>query len=146
GMRLWQKGYTHNNISFPRGASTTITLPPTNNVPATVSSGQSSGDKAMKKRALYNYMLYRTPNQDKGVLTVLRGSAEGISKSFSKWKNSCSITGIRASGGIAPQPAPMGPGPGLVRGAKGNGGKLKGAYFNGDLMYKEMVKYFRKQK
>jgi hypothetical protein len=37
----------------------------------------------------------------------------------------------------------MGPGPGLVRGAKGNGGKLTGAYFDGDLMYSKMTEYFK---
>lgn len=143
GMRLWQRGYTHNNIPFPRGASCTITLPPCNNVPVTVASGRSSGDGAMEQKALYNYMLYRSPGQEKDVLTVFHGCAKAISGCFSAWKKSCSITGILASGGIAPQPAPMGPGPGLVRGAKGKDGKLTGAYFDGDLMYREMMKYFR---
>ena len=143
GMRLWQRGYTHNNIPFPRGASCTITLPPTDNVPVTIESGSSSGDNAMKQKALYNYMLYRAPRQDEDVLDVFRAAAKSVSECFSEWKDSCSISGIVASGGIAPQPAPMGPGPGLVRGAKGNGGKLTGAYFSGDLMYKKMMKYFR---
>jgi hypothetical protein len=143
GMRLWQRGYTHNNIPFPRGASCTITLPPTDNVPVTVESGSSSGDNAMKQKALYNYMLYRAPGQGKDVLIVFRAAAKTISECFSTWKDSCSISGIVASGGIAPQPAPMGPGPGLVRGAKGSGGKLTGAYFDGDLMYKKMMKYFK---
>jgi hypothetical protein len=143
GMRLWQRGYTHNNIPFPRGASCTITLPPCNNVPVIVASGRSSGDSAMAQKALYNYMLYRSPSQEKDALTVFRGCAKSVSRCFSVWKNSCSITGILASGGIAPQPAPMGPGPGLVRGAKGKDGKLTGAYFDGDLMYREMMKYFK---
>ncbi|MGB2630422.1 MAG: hypothetical protein WBD24_06160 [Candidatus Omnitrophota bacterium] len=146
GMRLWQKGYTHKNIPFPRGASCMITLPPTNNVPVTVGSGWSAGDAAMEEDALYNYMLYRAPRQGEMVNAVLRASAKAISKSFSEWKRSCSIVGIVASGGIAPGPAPMGPGPGMVRGAKGNGGKLAGAYIDGDLMYETMVEYFRQQK
>lgn len=145
GMRLWQRGYRHKNIPFPRGASCTITLPPCNNVPVTVGSGQSSGDKAITEDALYSYMLYRAPVQEKDVLVVFRGSAKAISECFLAWKSSCSIVGILASGGVAPQPAPMGSGPGLVRGAKGNDGKLAGAYFDGDLMYGKMVEYFRRQ-
>jgi hypothetical protein len=143
GMRSWQRGYTHSNISFPRGASCTITLPPTENVPVSVASGRSPGDRAMRETALYNYMLYRAPLQEKDVLVVLKGSAKAISECFKEWKDSCSIAGIIAGGGVAPQPAPMGPGPGLVRGAKGKGGKLKGAYFDGDCMYREMVGYFK---
>jgi hypothetical protein len=97
----------------------------------------------MREDVLYNYMLYRTPLQEKDVLVVLRASAKAISECFSDWKNSCSIVGIEASGGIAPQPAPMGPGPGMVRGAKGHNGKLAGAYFNGDMMYERMVSYLK---
>lgn len=146
GMRLWQRGYRHKNIPFPQGASCSYTMPPSNNVPVTVASGKSSGDKAMAEDSLYNYMLYRAPKDEENVLTVLRGTAKGISTCFNKWKSSCSIVGILASGGIAPQPAPMGTGPGPVRGAKGNGGKLIGPYFDGDLMYRVMIEYFESKR
>ena len=141
GMRKWQRGYAHDNIPFPRGASTTITLPPTNNVPVTVWSGKSTGDRAMKQQALYNYMLYRAPGQDKDVLVVFRICARAVSECFVIWKKACSISDILASGGIVPQSASMGPG--LVRGAKGNDGKLTGAYFDEDLMYGKMIEYFK---
>ncbi len=146
GMRKWQKGYAHRNIPFPQGASCTYTLPPCNNMPVVVSSGSSPGAKDMSETELYNYMLYRAPRQEESTLVVLRASAGAISECFARWEDSCSIVGILASGGIAPQPAPMGSGPGPVKGAKGNDGKLVGAYFNGKLMYARMVAYFRKQK
>jgi hypothetical protein len=146
GMRLWQRGYKHMNIPFPQGASCSYTMPPSNNVPVIVASGKSSGDKAMTEKALYNYMLYRAPKDEENLLTVFRGTAKGISRCFDKWKSSCSIVGILASGGIAPQPAPMGTGPGPVRGAKGNGGKLIGPYFDGELMYQVMIEYFESKR
>jgi hypothetical protein len=142
GMRLWQRGYAQTNIPFPQGASCAYTMPPSNNVPVVVASGRSSGDRAMTEEVLYNFMLYRAPGKNKEVLIVLRASAKGISVCFERWKDSCSIVGILASGGIAPQPAPMGTGPGPVRGAKGNGGKLIGPYFDGGMMREIMVKYF----
>ncbi len=142
GMRLWQRGYSHANIPFPQGASCAYTMPPSKNVPVTVASGRSSGDRAMAEGALYNFMLYRAPGKSKEDLIVLRASAKGISVCFEKWKGSCSIAGILASGGIAPQPAPMGTGPGPVRGAKGDGGKLIGPYFDGGMMREIMVRYF----
>ncbi|MEA3490115.1 MAG: hypothetical protein U9R44_07250 [Candidatus Omnitrophota bacterium] len=145
GMRLWQRGYSHKNIPFPQGASCTYTMPPSSNVPVTVGSGRSYGDKIMTEKALYNYMLYRVPRYEEDVLVVFRGSAKGVSECFIKWKKSCSIIGIIASGGVAPQPAPMGTGPGPVRGARGRNGKLVGPYFNGQRMKEILVQYFRQQ-
>jgi hypothetical protein len=142
GMRSWQRGYRNTDITFPQGASCTYTLPPCNNIPVTVASGRSSGDKEMTGDVLYSYMLYRAPKNEKEILIVFRGAAEAIAECFIKWKNSCSIVDILASGGIAPQPAPMGTGPGPVRGAKGQNGKLVGAYFNGPAMYNKMAEYF----
>jgi hypothetical protein len=143
GMRQWQRGYSHKNIPFPQGASCTFTLPPCKNIPVTVGSGRSTGDKAMTEKALYNYMLYRAPRDENDILEVFHASAKAISETFAKWKNSCSIVGILASGGIAPHPAPMGTGPGPVRGAKGNSGKLIGSYFDGNFMYSRMVECFQ---
>ncbi|MBD3426781.1 MAG: hypothetical protein GF409_06080 [Candidatus Omnitrophica bacterium] len=143
GMRLWQRGYTHSNIPFPQGASCSYTMPPSNNVPVLVSSGTSPGDSAMTESALYNYMLYRAPDDDEDVLVVFRACAKSIALCFRKWKESCSIVGILASGGIAPQPAPLGTGPGPVSGAKGSGGKLIGPYLDGDLLLDNMLKYLR---
>jgi hypothetical protein len=143
GMRKWQIGYINNDIPFPQGASCTYTLPPCNNMPVMLVSGSSSGDRYMSEDKLYNFMLYRTPGEGRSTLEVLHAAAGAISYCFDRWKNSCSIVGILASGGIAPQPSPMGQGPGPVKGAKGNGGKLVGAYFSGGLMYKRMVRSFR---
>jgi len=145
GIRTWQTRYSHENIPFPRGASCVYTLPPTFNVPVMVGSGKSSGDKAMVKEALYNYMLFKTPSDDKNVLLVLKAASFAIEACFIEWKKSCFITGILASGGIAPQPIPMGPGPGLVSGAKGEGGRLTGSQFNGALMYSKMYEYYEEQ-
>jgi hypothetical protein len=61
--------------------------------------------------------------------------------SFNVWEKRCAITGIIASGGIAPSPAPLGEGPGMVRGAKGNGGRLTGAYLDGAFIREKMEKY-----
>jgi hypothetical protein len=88
-------------------------------------------------------MLYRAPRDKNDILEVFHASAKAISETFAKWKNSCSIVGILASGGIAPHPAPMGTGPGPVRGAKGNSGKLIGSYFDGNFMYSRMVECFQ---
>ena len=142
GMRCWQRGYTHGNIPFPQGASCSYTLSPCNNVPVTVVSGASPGAGKMSEKELYSFMLYRTPADDEEVKEVLRASARAVSLSFRKWERSCSIIGIAASGGIAPTPAPMGTGPGPVKGAKGEGGKLVGAYFDDKYMYDQMVEYF----
>lgn len=143
GMRIWQRGFSHRNIPFPQGVSCSYTLSPCDNVPVTVSSGSSSGDIKMSEEELYNYMLYRTPEQEESIIEVLKASAKAISASFEKWKKSCFIISIVASGGIAPAPAPMGTGPGPVRGAKGEGGKLVGSYFDATLMREEMVNYFK---
>lgn len=145
GMRVWQKGYSHDNIPFPQGASCTYTLPPCTNVPVTVASGQSLGDKVMTEDDLYNYMLYRAPQQEEDII-VLHGAAKAISECFIKWKNSCSIVGILASGGMAPHPSPMGTGPGPVRGAKGHNGKLIGPYIDASMMYDTMVEYYNTHK
>jgi len=145
GMRLWQKGYSHNNIPFPQGASCVYTLPPSYNVPVSVATGHSAGEKEMTENALYNYMLYRIPYHNKDVLEVLRAAARAISECFFGWERTCCIKDILASGGVAPQPAPMGSGPGMVRGAKGNDGRLKGTYFDGAAMYDKMSEYFREQ-
>jgi hypothetical protein len=139
GMRSWQRGYFHDNIPFPQGASCSYTMPPCNNIPVAVSSGASRGDNNISESSLYSYMLYRTPDEDENVIIVLKAAAEAFSGCFEMWKESCSIVGIRASGGIAPAPAPMGRGPGAVSGAKGSGGKLIGAYLDTDRMYEEMV-------
>jgi len=146
GMRLWQRGYKHHDIPFPRGASCTFTLPPTENVPVKVASGASSGEIEMTESSLYNYMLYRAPRYEEDIMEVFHASSKAISECFDDWRNSCSIVGINATGGIAPQPAPMGTGPGPVRGAKGNNGKLVGPYFDGEKMAGIMTAYFKEEK
>ncbi len=143
GMRKWQKGYSHHNIPFPQGASCVYTLTPCQNVPVAVSTGSSTGSQAMKEDSLYNFMLYRVPYYEKDVLMVLRATAGAIHECFTKWEEACYIDGILAEGGVAPGPAPMGQGPGLVKGAKGRGGKLSGAYLDSERMYELMCDYFR---
>ncbi|MFC1480615.1 hypothetical protein ACFL5Y_04150 [Candidatus Omnitrophota bacterium] len=143
GMRSWQRGYSNKDLIFPQAASCTFTLPPCNNVPVTIGSGRSPGDNQMTESALYNYMLYHTPRNEEDILMVFHASAKAISGCFVKWKNSCSIIGVLATGGIAPSPVPMGSGPGPVRGAKGHDGKLVGAYFDSSLMRSKMAEYFR---
>ena len=144
GVSKWQRGYRNEDLSFPQGANTVITLSPTQNLPITLDSGTSSGDKAMTEKALYNYMLYRSPIRSGEAKIVLKAVSRALADAFSEWKRTCSIVGIVASGGIGPQPAPMGPGPGPVRGAEGKNGKLIGAYINKDLMYNRMIEYFEK--
>lgn len=139
GMRLWQRGYSHDNIPFPQGASCAYTLPPCSNITVKVDSGVSTGDRYMEEKELYNFMLYRVPTYDDDALLMMRAAAAGIADSFRRWKRSCSIVGIKASGGIAPRPAPMGTGPGPVRGARGGGGKLAGCVFDGENMYSVMM-------
>lgn len=146
GMRQWQKGYTHTDLVFPQGASCVYTLPPCDNIPALVASGRSSGDKAMTEEALYAYMLFRAPKDEEGVKEVFQAAARAISECFNQWKASCSIVGILATGGIAPQPAPMGTGPGPVTGAKGENGKLIGPYFDASLMQAKMQEFFKEKK
>lgn len=141
GMRVWQREYKNNNIPFPQGASCVYTLPRCNNVPVTVVSGRSGGDVKMTEDALYNYMRYASPSESEDTLLVFRAAAKAVSRSFKEWKASCSIVGITASGGIAPQPGPMGTGPGPVRGAKGNGGRLAGAYIEAGKIYGYMMEY-----
>jgi len=144
GMGKWQRGYRYGNIIFPQGASCTYTMPPSNNIPATLASGGSSGETSMTEDSLYSYMLYRTPRKEDNVLLVFRAAAKAVAESFTEWKKSCSIVGILASGGIAPQPAPMGSGPGPVRGAQGYGGKLIGSYVEGLDLYEKMVDFLEK--
>jgi len=116
-------------------------MPPSNNVPVAISSGESFGDKKMTRQALYSYMIYHVSREDDDTVKVFRAASRAISEGFEDWKENCFIVGIMASGGIAPHPAPMGAGPGPVRGAKGKNGKLKGAYFDSELMNKRMVAY-----
>jgi len=142
GMRFWQRGYTNKNIPFPQGASCVYTLPPCYNIPVMLATGSSEGAQAMKEGSLYNYMLYRVPYMDEDISIVFKGTASAISECFARWQQTCCIKGILAEGGVAPQPAPMGRGPGLVKGAKGNNGKLDGPYFDGTVMYKRMCEYF----
>ncbi len=142
GMRMWQRGYSHMDIPFPQGVSCVYTLPPCNNVPISVRSGQSTGDSAMEEGELYSYMLYRAPRQEEGILVVFSATAKAVAECFNAWEKSCSLIDILAKGGIAPAPAPMGMGPGAVRGAKGAGGKLVGNYFDTERMYQLMVAEF----
>ena len=141
GMRAWQRGYFHDNIPFPSGASSSYTLTPCDNVPVTISSGRSRGDNRINADALYRYMIYRSSAADDEVKTVLMAAARAFAGCFESWKDTCAIVGIRASGGIAPAPAPLGTGPGPVRGAKGGMGRLAGAYLDTEMMYGQMLEY-----
>lgn len=143
GMRSWQRGYAHKNIPFPQGSSCVYTMPPSKNVPVVVASGTSQGSKKMEEGSLYNYMLYRVPEDDENTLIVFKAASKSIADNFKKWENTCSIVDITASGGIAPSPAPMGTGPGPVRGAKGKGGKLIGPYIESKDLMLGMAKYCR---
>ena len=138
-MRGWQRGYRNDNIPFSQGSSSSFSLTPCNNVPVTVSSGSSSGERNTTEDALYDYMLYRSPGSDESVFPAFQAVAKAFYWTFQEWKDQCFIEGITAFGGVAPAPAPMGIGPGPVCGAKGSGGKVSGAYFNGQKMYEEMV-------
>ncbi|MDD4956896.1 MAG: hypothetical protein PHH49_02390 [Candidatus Omnitrophica bacterium] len=139
GVASWQRGYSHMDIPFPQGASCVFTLTPCDNVPVSVNSGSSSGDRKMTEDALYTYMLYRTPRTDDGTLKVLKGVARAVSIGFEKWKKASYLVGITASGGIAPSPAPMGPGPGPVQGARGSGGKISGGVMEAEVLYGYMI-------
>ena len=142
GMRLWQRGYINGDIPFPQGTSCVYTLTPCYNVPVSVGSGSSSGDMAMTGKKLYSYMLYSGPGQEENVKIVFHATASAIVRGFQKWRETCLITDILAKGGVAPPPAPMGTGPGIVNGAKGNGGKLTGVSFDANLMYEKMCEYY----
>ncbi len=144
GMRAWQRGYINDNIPFPQGASCVYTLPPCNNVPVTINSGRSGGEAAMTESALFKYMRYNSPSESEYAFLVLRAAAVAVNRSFEEWRFSCLISGITASGGIAPQPGPMGSGPGPVRAAKGNGGKFVGAYIEASRIYEYMMEEFEK--
>ena len=146
GMRPWQRGYIYENIPFPRGASCTYTMPPSENIPVSLASGRSAGDKEMTEEALYSFMIYRAPADSQIMREVFKAAAIAISRCFAKWKRGCSISGILASGGIAPQPAPMGTGPGPVRGARGNGGSLSGPPIDAVMMGEIMAGHFEEQK
>jgi len=139
GMRAWQRGYSNTDIPFPQGAVCTYTLPECRNVPVAVGSGTSAGDSEMTEQALYTYMLYRAPAGDKEVSVMFRRAARAIATCFAEWKSGCFITDMTASGGIAPQPAPMGTGPGPVRSARGGGGRLSGPYIDTVKMYELMT-------
>ncbi len=144
-VRSWQRSFSHTNIPFPQAASCTFTLSPCGNVPATLAGGEFSSDKGMTKSAIYRYMLYRAPEQNEDIFTVFRAFAKAFEECFNEWKETCFIVGIKASGGIAPNPAPIGPGPGPVRNAKGNNGKLRGPYFNGQRMREKSMNYIKDQ-
>jgi hypothetical protein len=139
-MRSWQRGYRNENIPFPEGSSSSFSLTPCFNVPVSVASGFSIAERNLNESALYDYMLYRCPGSDKSPLAVFRALARAFCLVFQEWKENCFIEGIKASGGVAPAPAPMGTGPGPVRGARGVGGKLTGSYLNGKAMYSEIAK------
>jgi hypothetical protein len=94
----------------------------------------------MTEDALYKDMRYNSACDDKEALRLLKAFSKAVSAAFGEWKDSCSIVGILASGGIAPEPAPMGTGPGPVKGAKGSGGKFTGAYLDGEKIYADMMK------
>lgn len=141
GMRAWQRGYFHDNIPFPSGASSTYTLTPCDNVPVTISSGRSRGNNRMTAEALYGHMIYRSPAADDDVKTVFMAAARAFAGCFQAWRDTCTIVGIRASGGIAPAPAPIGTGPGPVTGAKGGMGRLAGAYLDTRMMHEQMLEY-----
>jgi hypothetical protein len=143
GMRAWQRGYHNKGIPFPQGAVSTYTLTECDNIPVTIASGGSSGDKVMTESSLYNYMVYHTSFHSDDIYDVYRAAARGIAVCFANWQRNCSIVGIRASGGIAPRPALMGSGPGPVSGARGRDGKLEGKPFCSELMYETMTGYFR---
>ena len=138
-MREWQRGYRNDNVPFPEGSSSSFSLTPCSNVPVAVSSGSSSAERKITENDLYDYMVYRGPGSGEDVSAVFKAAAKAFCLVFQEWKENCFIEGIIASGGVAPAPAPMGTGPGPVRGAKGAGGKLAGAYFDGERMYEEMV-------
>jgi hypothetical protein len=138
-MREWQRGYRNDNVPFPEGSSSSFSLAPCSNVPVAVSSGFSYAERKITEEALYDYMVYRGPGSGEDVSAVFKAAAKAFCLVFREWKENCFIEGVIASGGMAPAPAPMGTGPGPVRGAKGAGGKLTGAYFDGQRMYEEMV-------
>ena len=142
-MRVWQRGYRNENIPFPEGSFSSYSLTPCVNIPVTVSSGFSSGERRLTESNLYDYMVYRSPKADESVFEVFQAAAMAFCQGFKEWKENCVIEEIRAAGGVAPIPAPMGTGPGPVRGAKGSGGKLTGAYFSGKKMYEQMVSHLR---
>ena len=146
GMRRWQRDYASEDIVFTQGASCLYTLTPCENIPVSLDFGKSSGRAAMNEEALYDFMSYRALEQDENYLVVFGAAAYAISVCFDKWENNCLIEGITASGGVAPKPSSLGQGPGPVRGAIGNGGKLKGDYFDSDLMYQLMCEYFAEWK
>ncbi|MDD3088759.1 MAG: hypothetical protein PHT95_02300 [Candidatus Omnitrophica bacterium] len=138
-MRTWQKGYSHANIPFPQGASCLYTLTPCRNVPVTVATGKASGDASMSEKALYNSMRYNSTCDSVSALSLFRAVSRTVSEVFEEWESFCCIEDIQASGGVAPQPSPMGTGPGPVRAAKGKGGKFKGAYITEEGLYRAMM-------
>lgn len=145
-MQAWQRGYRNRVIPFPQGAACTFTLTKCMNIPVSLASGNSPGDKEMMEESLYNYMLYHTSFHSADIYVVYKAAAKAIASCFNEWRFNCSIVDICASGGIAPRPAPMGTGPGPVSGAKGNRGRLKGKPFCSELMYETMINYFKGQK
>lgn len=146
GMRAWQRSYRNENIPFPEGAACSYTLGPCDNVPVPVISGKSSGDREMSEDSLYRRMRYNSTDDNIETFRLFRAAAKAVSAAFSYWQRSCLITGMVASGGIAPQPAPIGTGPGPVRGAKAQGGKFAGAYVDEVKLREAMEKYLREER
>ncbi|MBF0216282.1 MAG: hypothetical protein HQL30_04730 [Candidatus Omnitrophica bacterium] len=140
GMRKWQWGYSNGKIIFPQGSSCLYTLTPCRNMPLGVSRGKSSGRGSMESGELYDLMYYRAPSLKGNYLKIFKAASVAIAECFTKWEEECVISGITAKGGVAPSPSPLGQGPGPVRGATGNGGRLTGAYFDGELMYVRMCR------
>lgn len=146
GLRAWQRSYRNENIPFPQGAACSYTLPPCDNVPVSVGLGKSTAEREMTEDALYKHMRYNSTDGDIETFRLYRAASKAISAAFSDWQNSCLITGMAASGGIAPQPAPMGSGPGAVRGAKARGGKFTGAYIDEVKLRETMKEYLREER
>lgn len=146
GLRAWQRSYRNENIPFPEGAACSYTLGPCDNVPVSVGLGKSSAEREMTEDALYKHMRYNFTEDNIETSRLFRAASKAISAAFSDWQNSCLITGMVASGGIAPQPAPMGPGPGAVRGAKAQGGKFAGAYIDEVKLREAMEKHLREER
>lgn len=145
-MRVWQREYYNEYVPFPEGASSSFSLTPCVNVPVSLSSGISPGERRINSGALYDHMLYHSQGRGDDIKAVFAAAAEAFCLVFYEWKDNCFIEGITASGGISPTPSPLNMGPGPVCGAKGSGGKLKGDYFNGRRMYDEMVLSLSKKK
>ncbi len=99
----------------------------------------------MKGKALYNYALYRIKEQDENLKKVIRAVCFAVSETFADWKSRSYISDIIASGGVAPNPAPLGRGPGMVKGAKGAGGKISGPSLDEEFLFANIMEYYKKE-